>query len=75
MLINITYYMIFGKPLIMYLGIITLLLFLWAAAVGGLVMKGKNKPPFITLKAHLFLAKIAIGLMLIHGLLGISRYF
>lgn len=75
MLLNITYYLILGKPLIMYFGIITLLCFFFVAAIGGLVMNGKNKPPFITLKTHMLLAKIAIGLALIHGVLGILAYF
>jgi hypothetical protein len=67
--------MILGKPLIMYLGIITLTCVLAAATIGGMVLKGKSKSPFITLKSHLLFAKIAIGLMLIHGLLGILMYF
>jgi hypothetical protein len=75
MFTNIAYYLIFGKPLLMYLGIITLLCFLGAAAIGGLVMKGKVKPPFITLKSHALLARIGIGLAIIHGILGILMYF
>lgn len=75
MLTNISYYLIFGKPLIMYFGIIVLISFFAVAAVGGMVIKGKNKPPFITLKAHMLLAKVAIGLALIHGILGILAYF
>ncbi|MDD4901680.1 MAG: hypothetical protein PHE24_00935 [Patescibacteria group bacterium] len=75
MLTNITYYLIFGKPLIMYLGIITLLSFLLTATVGYLVFSGKAKPPIITFNTHRCLAYISIGLALIHGTLGILVFF
>jgi hypothetical protein len=75
MLINITYYLIFGKPLIMYLGILTLLLFLSTATIGFLVFHGKVKPPMITLKTHLLLAAASLALALVHGILGILAYF
>jgi hypothetical protein len=75
MLINITYYLIFGKPLIMWLGILTLLSFLSTATVGYLVFSGKAKPPIITFNTHRCLAYISIGLALIHGTLGLLAYF
>lgn len=75
MLTNITYYLIFGKPLIMYLGILTLLSFLSTATVGFLVFHGKAKPPIISLKTHLLLAATSLTLALIHGILGILAYF
>jgi hypothetical protein len=75
MLANITYFMIFGKPLIMYLGILTLLSLLGTAIIGFLLMKGKMKPPFITIKTHRLMACLTISLALIHGILGILMYF
>jgi hypothetical protein len=75
MFTNITYYLIFGKPLIMYLGILTLFSFLATASIGYLVFTGKSKPPIITLKTHFLLARISIAFALIHGALGILAYF
>jgi hypothetical protein len=68
---EITYYLIFGKPLIMYLGITTLTLFLSAAVVGGLILKGKN----ISIKWHTGIVKIAIAFALVHAFLGVTQYF
>jgi hypothetical protein len=75
MLLNITYYLIFGYPLIMYLGILTLLSLLSTATVGYLVFSGKAKPPIITFSMHRFLAYTTITLALIHGILGLLIYF
>jgi len=72
MLQNITYFLIFGKPLIMYLGIITLLSFLATATIGVLIIKGIGKIPF---KLHMTMALISIVLAIIHGVLGILIYF
>lgn len=41
MLENISYYLIFGRPLIMYLGIITLSSFTLTAAIGDTNLHGK----------------------------------
>lgn len=71
MLRNITYYPILGKPLIMYLGIITLLALLFAAYIAFMNMKGKSKIP---LKWHFIVAKIAIILAIIHAALGVLAY-
>lgn len=72
MLQNITYFLIFGKPLIMYLGIITLLSFLITATIGVMIIKGIGKIPF---KYHKIMAAISIALAIIHGILGILLYF
>jgi len=72
MLNNITYFLIFGKPLIMYLGIITLLSFLITAFIGIFIIKGIGKIPF---KLHFIMAAISITLAIIHGTLGVSAYF
>ncbi len=72
MLENISYYLIFGKPLIMYLGISALLSLLATATLGYLTFKGKTKIPFAW---HPRLATITITLALIHATLGILSYF
>jgi dolichyl-phosphate-mannose--protein O-mannosyl transferase len=71
MFLEITYYQIFGKPLIMYLGIITLLSFLFTAAIALLNRKGINKIP---MEWHFRMAKISIALALVHGLLAMLAY-
>ena len=68
---EITYFPIFGKPLIMYLGILTLLAFLVTAAIGVMTLKGIRTVPF---RWHTRCAACAILLALVHGLLGILAY-
>lgn len=67
---QISYYLIFGKPLIMYLGIMTLLAFLTAACFGYLAYKGKTK-----ISHHFMVVKIAFTLAILHAILGIALYF
>jgi hypothetical protein len=63
---NIGYSLIFGKPVLFYLGIVTFLSFLFTALVGSLNMKGNHRIP---LKWHYRMAFISLGLALIHGIL------
>jgi hypothetical protein len=72
MISNIAYYLIFGKPLIMYIGILTLLSFSFTAYIGFMNLKGKTKIP---LKWHFRIAKISLAVAITHGLLGLSAYF
>jgi hypothetical protein len=72
MFTEISYILIFGRPLIMYLGIVTLLSFLTTASIAILNMKGIKTIPF---EWHPRLAVLSIGLALIHGMLGILAYF
>ncbi len=72
MLRNVSYFLIFGKPLIMYMGILTLLSFLFTALIGFLNFKGNHKIPF---RWHPGMAALSITLALIHGVLGILLYF
>jgi hypothetical protein len=69
---SVTYFLIFGKPLIMYMGILTLLLFLVTATIGILNMKGITTIPFVW---HPRVAGTAIFVAIIHGTLGILAYF
>ncbi len=71
MLENISYYLIFGKPLVMYLGILTLLSFLFTALIAILNKNGVDKIPF---KWHPRMGIISVSLALIHGFLAIMHY-
>lgn len=66
MIAKIAYFIILGKPLVFYLGIISLLLFIATATIAILNIKGINKIPFVW---HPRLAIIAITVALIHALL------
>jgi len=72
MLENISYFLIFGKPLIMYMGIITLSSFLFTASIA--IMNHYNIT-FIDFKWHPRMAIISIILALTHGTLGILSFF
>jgi hypothetical protein len=69
---EITYFLIFGKPLIMYLGILTLLVILVTAAIA---VMNKNGIRIIPFRWHPVCAGLAILLALVHGLLGVLAYF
>ncbi|MFH0711413.1 MAG: hypothetical protein V1944_02445 [Candidatus Aenigmatarchaeota archaeon] len=71
MLAEITYYQINGIPLIVYLGILTLISFLFTASISVLNKRRINKIPF---KWHSRMAAISIILTIIHGSLGILAY-
>ena len=72
MLNNITYYPIYGKPFILYLGIITLISFVITASIGISIHEGLRNIKF---KWHPIVAGISISLAVIHGTLGILAYF
>lgn len=69
---EVTYYLIFGLPFILYLGIITFSLFFITALIAFLRRKGKTK---LSVQWHYRLAYVSIGLGIIHGLLGLLAYF
>ena len=72
MLEQIAYYPVFGKPLVMYLGIATYASFLFTASIAVLNAKGIKKIPF---KWHPRMAAFSIALATIHGSLGLLAYF
>jgi hypothetical protein len=72
MLEELTYFLILGKPLVMYLGILTLLAFLFTASIAIMNKKGIHIIPF---RWHPRCAGAAILLALVHGLLGMLAYF
>ena len=69
---EISYALFFGKPLILYLGILTLFAFLFTATIAILNFKGVRTIPFTW---HPRCAAIAICLALAHGALGILAYW
>lgn len=69
---QIAYYEILGKPLILYMGIITYATFVFAALIPILNQKKVWNIPFVW---HLQVAKIALVLGTLHGLMGILSYF
>jgi hypothetical protein len=69
---NITYFPVLGKPLILYLGILTLLAILFTAVIAVMNKKGIRVIPF---RWHPVCAGCAILLALVHGLLGMLAYF
>lgn len=69
---NISYALIFGKPLIMYLGVFTLLAFLFTTMIAVMNFKGIRTIPFIW---HPRCAAIAICIALVHGALGMLAYW
>jgi hypothetical protein len=72
MLQEISYFLIFGKPLIMYLGIVTFAAFLLTASIAILNKKGNHTIPF---RWHPRCAIAAISLAIIHGILGVLAFF
>lgn len=72
MLEQITFYPVFGKPLIMYLGILTLTGFLATAAVAVANRRGIHTVPFAW---HPRLAAFSIACAVIHGTLGVLIFF
>ena len=69
---EITFYLIFGIPFIVYLGLITIFMFIGTALFAILKRKGKIK---YLIGFHYKLAYSSIFLAIIHGLLGILAYF
>jgi hypothetical protein len=72
MLETITYAPILGKPLILYLGVLTLLGFFFTASVAILNHRGVHTIPF---RWHVRCAALSVGLAVLHGSLGILSYW
>ena len=72
MLQEFSYYLIFGRPLIFYLGIITVCRFLATASIPFLSQRGVVNIPFVW---HVRMAVLSICIALVHGVLGIAAYF
>lgn len=71
MIANLAYYLILGKPVIFYLGILTYTSFSFTALLGFSYYKGRPILPFAW---HPRFAVTSLILGAIHGLLGLSIY-
>lgn len=72
MIRELAYFVIWGKPVIFYAGIITFAFFLLTAYIGATNLWGRRRIP---LYWHFRIAKISLVLMGLHALLGLSAYF
>lgn len=70
MLSSIAYFPVFGKPLILYIGITTLSLFIITALIGLMIFRGIRIP----FRVHPQMAAIALTFGIIHGTLALSIY-
>jgi hypothetical protein len=64
-------YLIFGKPIIVYLGMFTSTSFTLTAAIAILNKKGIRKIPF---KWHKLMAAVSFFFLMIHGFVGLFAY-
>ncbi len=71
MLQEITYYLIFGIPFIVHLGLVVLMLFVVTALLALLKRKQKIK---YSIQWHYRLAYLSIILGLVHAVLGLLAY-
>jgi hypothetical protein len=69
MIAQIAYHPFFGLPVVAYLGMLTLLLFIFTALVGYTSLKGK---PILPFKWHPRLAATALIFALIHAIFALS---
>lgn len=72
MIHELAYTLVWGKPLIMYGGIATLLSFMFTAVIGALNFHGIHTIPF---KWHPRMVILSFILAFGHGLFGLSAYF
>ncbi|MFW0862027.1 MAG: hypothetical protein ACKKL6_00355 [Candidatus Komeilibacteria bacterium] len=71
-MLKLAYFIILGKPLIFYTGIVTILLLFLTASVSILT---RYKIKWLPMKWHRHLATITMIMAIIHGLMGLSNYF
>lgn len=72
MLGQIAFYSIMGKPVMFYMGIIALILFIITGMIPLLRQRAILNIP---MEWHFRLAKIAIVIALLHGIFALSAYF
>lgn len=68
---NITYHIIFGLPLIAYVGMLALVLMLTTATVGYIIHHDLARIPFVV---HMTLAFTTVGVALLHGIFALLAY-
>lgn len=73
MLTKVAFFMILGRPVVMWMGVLTLLTFFAAAAIAILGRKGRFKT-FNHYVWHIRVARLGLGLAVLHGMLAVSLY-
>lgn len=68
---KLAYLSLFGKPLIFYLGIVSLTSLLATVLLAVLIRRNKLSLSF---KWHIRMAWVTVGVSLLHGLLALSVY-
>ena len=71
MLKALALYLILGKPLVMYIGILTLLSFFFTASIAILNRRGIRKLPF---RFHPKMARLSLLIGSVHALLALSLF-
>lgn len=71
MIAQIAYSQILGKPLLLYIGVLSMLLMLFTATIAILNKKGIQKIPF---QWHPRMAIVTIIFAIIHGIFAMSAY-
>jgi len=66
---SIAYYPIFGKPFLLYLGVLAASILLLTASIAILSSKGIHRMP---MSWHVWAARATIALALLHGLLALT---
>ena len=72
MISKLAFYLIFGKPLIMYGGILTFLSFATTATIGYLIHHGKTN---LSINWHINFVRLSFTIALFHAVLGLSLFF
>jgi len=63
--------MLFGLPLVLYLGLVTITLVIITLVVGASIHRGNSR---FTIRGHRLLAIISLLVALVHGLAGLLYY-
>lgn len=71
----LAYTLLWGKPLVMWTGLLTLLSFFATATFGFLFYHHSSWVKKLPFKVHPFFAVTSLTLACIHGLMGLSLYF
>lgn len=66
MISELAYFPILGKPLVLYMGVSALLLFICTASIGFMIFRGVGIP----FRFHPILAGISVAVGIFHGILG-----
>ncbi len=74
MLTQIIFYQLLDLPLIVWGGLFTMGMFIFAAIIGYLNSKGGVKPPLITYNGRITIAFIALTSGILHGILEILAF-